>query len=87
VDEKKHLHIYPNPANEQLFISSYRPVSGQVLITITNINGQQIQQFIAGEGKEYFTQILETSEWKAGIYFVNLSSVEETITEKIIIAH
>lgn len=68
-----HATIYPNPANDQLFISSDVTVTD---FSISNLAGQVVS---TGEGS-----IVDLSELEAGIYVVTISSDQGTATRRFV---
>lgn len=77
------INVYPNPANDVVNIN----ISGGVevsRITITDIQGRQIQEIIPGAGQPSIT--VPVNNYASGIYFVNLFSGEEVVTKKIVVA-
>lgn len=72
------IEVYPNPANEKLFI---RNISNDVnRLILFDINGKEILQMeITGDSD------INTSTLKAGIYSLNLETSEGVIKKKIAI--
>lgn len=74
--EKNQFSVYPNPANDRLFIKSSE---NEFSISITDINGRIVKSL-----KKMVSNEVDVSNLKAGMYFINLSSSEGGITKKFI---
>ncbi len=74
--------FYPNPVNDLLTIA-FKESQSLVTIVIYNIQGQKVYDRIL-DIQSNSTQ-LNVSNYKAGIYFVKVSSRTKTNTQKIII--
>jgi len=81
------LHVYPNPANDQLFLSGYRSVTEKTTITVTDISGKLVERRTIGAGEGYYTENLNTGNWPAGLYLVHFASGERISTQKVSVAH
>jgi hypothetical protein len=67
--------IYPNPANDQLFIESFE--SGDYMITVSDLSGRIVlQDWSVG------TSQLDVSELKQGTYFITLSIEGRSSTQR-----
>jgi hypothetical protein len=67
--------IYPNPANDQLFIESVE--SGDYMITVSDLSGRIVlQDWSVG------TSQLDVSELKQGTYFITLSIEGRSSTQR-----
>lgn len=76
--------IFPNPANNQLYIKS--PYESNVLVEITNHCGQIVfstsEKLVGGSAIN-----VETSQFAHGIYAVRIINNDKTIVRKILIEH
>ena len=70
------LKIYPNPANEKLFIKT---TETNYSISISDINGRIIHL-----SKSLATNEIEISSLNSGMYFITIKSSEGNITKKFI---
>lgn len=73
------LNLYPNPAIDQLNISSTQTINR---ITIYNNASQVVYQQEMG-GKKSVT--LNTLSYKAGIYVIKIDTDNEQITQRLVI--
>jgi len=84
-DDGMELQIYPNPADSQFTIQTATKSSGKIQVNIYNASGQNISssEFRVFEGQNENT--IQTKDWVAGNYYVNVSFNEHTITKNIIL--
>ena len=78
--------IFPNPANEQINIEFKHTISGNVIISLTDELGRQINLTSQALLNNKAFQI-PTSNLPNGIYFLNIQSSQGYIVEKIEIRH
>ncbi|MEM0517644.1 T9SS type A sorting domain-containing protein [Aequorivita flava] len=71
------LKLFPNPAQNKLFIQSI--ISDFDSVSITDINGRIIVSF-----KNMISNEIDVSALKAGMYFLNITSSEGNTTKKFI---
>ncbi len=78
-NENIQINIYPNPADEKIYVSAYLPIeyiksnnleNNQLTLSIVNSIGSEIynSEIAAGE-----TKAIETNTYSNGIYFVKIS--------------
>jgi|GEM_PF-1487773 len=72
------VKIYPNPANNVFFISSPQ---NNAEISITNLDGKVLKVFNA---QDKITTV-DASNWKNGVYIVQVKNGSQTLVKKIII--
>ena len=75
------LEVYPNPANQVVNISFKAATEQQTQLSITTITGQVLHQ----ADLEYTKTSINVSNWAAGMYIVQLTNGQETISSKLII--
>ena len=79
------LQVYPNPANDQVELSSMLSEGGDVFIRITNISGMILSEVSEGFiPKGIYSASIDVSAFPAGIYFVELKSGNEKVVEKLV---
>jgi photosystem II stability/assembly factor-like uncharacterized protein len=79
IDETSTLfEIYPNPANEKLYLVSDKEIQS---IEIYNIAGQKISSINVNSSNYN----LNVSDFEAGMYIINLNIDNETVTRNIIV--
>ncbi len=74
--EKNSFSVYPNPANDRLFIKSSKT---EFSVSVTDINGRIINSF-----KNLTSNEIDVSALKTGMYFITITSSEGKITKKFI---
>ena len=77
-DEAEEFTIYPNPANNVLYISSDEEENLEVYIY--NVSGQMVQHVTLPAGSEK----VDISKLDEGIYLINIQVDDEFFTKKII---
>lgn len=80
------MQLYPNPASSVANLELKLANKGQVTVKIYNVTGQMIAEIANEEfaaGKYNFTINLE--ELNAGIYMINMTSADGTVTKKMIV--
>lgn len=75
--------VFPNPANNQFIVKVKAPVSLKLSIQVLNESGQLIQLKELRNVQEAVVE-LDCKNWSKGIYFLKLSTGEETVIHKII---
>lgn len=91
VKKKAELNCTPNPASDNVLIKFNLPFASEVGLTIYNIRGEKIRQFISGVFPEGQNEL----EWKRtdaagnkipdGIFFVQLQYGNQIGTDKLIL--
>lgn len=76
-------HLYPNPVSDVLFIESVNidMTNAVVQITVTNIAGRIIHSSYTGAADRL---AINVENWMPGIYLVQITEKESTITHKIV---
>jgi len=75
------IQVYPNPANDVINID-FTGVDISV-VTITDIQGRQLQKFAPGSGQSAIS--IPVSNLAPGVYFANLQAGSDVITKKIVV--
>ncbi len=82
------IRIYPNPANDQLQLDYYLSANNEARITLTDVSGRQVRVIESGlQSAGMHTQMIPASDLNPGIYFLNLKTETQNLTEKVIISH
>lgn len=83
--EEQLIKIYPNPANNELIVSTEKLPKGVWQIKIFNIQGQLVYNTLSDySDKKYF---INTSNLANGIYFIHLKNNALQFNQKVIINH
>ena len=81
----------PNPFNASTTIMYGLPEAGEVVITITNIYGQQVRTLVNKVQKEGFKRVRwngsddDGNPLGSGIYFINLKTADNFARKKMIL--
>lgn len=70
------IKVYPNPVKENLFINLLE----KSIVAVYNISGQLVFTKSLSEGKN----MINTSEWKTGMYYIRISGASGDKTFKVI---
>jgi hypothetical protein len=76
--------LFPNPASDELIISLNDLSWKKLNIEIKDITGKIINHFISGVDTDKIK--LNVSDYKAGIYFVNIKNNSGVITKKFVVS-
>jgi PKD repeat protein len=78
------LEIYPNPTFDRAFISSKQPISGPVLIELTDASGRVVLQRTSVQ--TFSIEAIDTEKFAAGVYQLRLIAREGSAVFKLTIA-
>jgi hypothetical protein len=78
----KEVIIYPNPANSYVTIQNKKSQAVQYLLTLRDINGQEVLSKKAVFNNFYN---MDLNNIKNGMYFLTLTNNKEQIVKKIVI--
>jgi len=81
---EKSLRIFPNPANEQLYVEFYKPVGSEVQMQIFNIHGTICDQKII-DGTGMIRTNFQTGKLSPGIYILIIRGEKWNEKRKIIV--
>ena len=88
-DEKKDIpnfSVFPNPSENTIKIKYTNDISGQVKITLTDMNGNiKMEQVRNSEDSGEQTDIIDTSALEAGTYFVKVEAGKVSGVNKVVI--
>jgi len=77
--------IYPNPANDKLFVHFGKTIFGKMNLEILNITGQTVYKLANIDGGKNSAMELNVSQLANGVYFLNINNSKINISKKIII--
>jgi hypothetical protein len=83
--KEKSIHVYPNPADQELTIELPTATKESMSIRMANQLGQFTEMGSFGEGEKRKT--ISTSDLLAGVYILQLGSSSNAIRTKVIILH
>ncbi len=75
---EKNWKVYPNPFSELLLVE-FSDIDEDAIVTILDINGQLVNSQLAKRQMEF-----NLSAISSGIYFIRVSSVKGTFTQKVV---
>ena len=78
---KNTFQVYPNPAQDKLYINSLN-FSGTAQLQLVTIAGQIVEQKMITVGNE--TTELNINHLPKGIYLLRLQTAQQTITQKVV---
>jgi murein DD-endopeptidase MepM/ murein hydrolase activator NlpD len=78
------LQIYPNPTNDFFTIKGQSVENGNYHYTISNVNGQIIDEENIYISNNSINKLVSISELSKGIYFISFENGKNKITKKII---
>lgn len=74
------IKIYPNPANEYIFIDSDITIKKDSKINIYNLTGEEVYNYLVSEGT---TELTLNIDLPTGLYLIQYQNGEEQFTTKI----
>ncbi|HPE54860.1 MAG TPA: T9SS type A sorting domain-containing protein [Bacteroidales bacterium] len=80
---KNDINIYPNPCNDQLWISWDDETDAPLQLSILNMNGQVVKE-IKGVYSEAKVLNIDLTELKAVIYFISIETRNKSYFRKLI---
>jgi alpha-tubulin suppressor-like RCC1 family protein len=82
--DKAEISLYPNPTNDIVNIDYNLDNSSKVLLSVTNIQGQIINEVIIDGNKGTQTETIDLSNQQSGMYFVTVTTENGSITRKVV---
>jgi len=79
----KPLSVFPNPNKGVLFINLPAEIQGEMLITVIDALGRQVQQQLANNNNQIAS--LDIQQLPNGVYFVNIQAQAQQYSQKIIL--
>lgn len=79
------LNVYPNPSTGMVTINYYTSENTNMIIRLTNLNGQIIYNVQKKQTAGVYNQTLDFSNQPKGIYFLEVISDNETMVKKVVI--
>jgi hypothetical protein len=82
--DKNTISVYPNPTNTIVNINYNLENSSNVVLRVTNIQGQVITEIKTEKSSGLNTDTLDLSSQSSGMYFLTLTSGNNTFTTKVV---
>lgn len=79
------FNVYPNPANDNVYVNFDLKSNANVNITITNMVGQTVKTITNNNMNGSQNINIDVKDLNAGVYFVNLKVNNETKVQKLVI--
>lgn len=79
--------LYPNPSNSHFLFSINSPREAHLKVYLKDINGKDISMLCNKMVTGNYSQLVDVSALKSGIYFVHFTSDNSITIKKIVIAH
>ena len=76
--------VYPNPTNGLVNISYNLKNTSNIMLRVTNIQGQTIQEVKMDKSNGSHTDTIDLSSFSNGMYFISINSINENYTAKIV---
>ena len=80
---KNDINIYPNPCNDQLWISWDDKTNAPIQISIIDMNGHLVKEIKNNLSRAQVLNI-DITELEAGLYFLNIQTEEKVKKEKLL---
>ena len=84
-EEVKISAIYPNPTNGNAFININTMYSQEIVLTISDVRGRQVEQRTVDliEGQQRLE--LMTNNYEKGVYIIQLSQTDRVTTRRLVV--
>ena len=79
------FRVFPNPAAQKLQLQFYKPDNKKVLLVISNLQGQVVEEMELSE-KGYVQLTLDVSHLETGVYMLHIRGEHQFPVKKIIVA-
>lgn len=81
------VRTYPNPADDKLFVALNEPLQGSVKIVLSDLLGHIVYSQEVESSKSNSVLKIMTSDFKEGIYMLQVNNESGSITKKVIVKH
>ena len=78
------ISVYPNPAQKNVMVTTTSSSNGQLEITIKDIAGSVVYSVSVPCTNGISQCNIDISTWAAGVYFVDILSVDEHVVKKLV---
>jgi hypothetical protein len=85
INNRNNLEVYPNPTNGVFTINVNGLTAGEELTYfVYTSHGKEVWRELATAKSNTYERVIDLSDFKAGIYFVNIQTENGNITKKVI---
>lgn len=81
--EQNEISIFPNPANDLINIGFTKPVNEEIIVHIFSVQGKLLAEKIVNNSQDLIQ--MQTSRFANGIYFVQVRTEGQMMTERVTI--
>ena len=81
--DQNEISIFPNPANDLINIGFTKPVNEEIIVRIFSVQGKLLAERMVKNSQDLIQ--METSRFANGIYFVQVRTEEQMMTERVTI--
>lgn len=86
IGEGKLFSVYPNPANQSIQLK-LAPISSTGKLTVCNLLGNVVVEKELSASAVQSDENINSSQWPAGLYLIQLKSGDKLTTHKILVKH
>lgn len=86
IGEGKLFSVYPNPANQSIQLK-LAPISNTGKLTVCNLLGNVVLEKELGVSTTQSDENINSSQWPAGLYLIQVKSGDKLTTHKILVKH
>ncbi len=77
------ISIFPNPANDLINIGFTNPINEEIIVRIFSVQGKLLVEKMVENSQDLIQ--MQTSRFANGIYFVQVRTKEQMMTERVTI--
>jgi len=79
------VDVFPNPADSFFNVSFTLDPKNKTIITITDINGKQLQKETIDKSIGIYTRQFDMKDYSKGTYIINIKQGKKTVSKQIVI--
>ncbi len=84
LDSQVSLNIYPNPAQNQITITTLNNTATPTAVNIYDISGKQVYNYSISNNQSWSVYTLDVSGFAKGVYIVSVSTDKGAITKRLV---
>ncbi len=81
--DQNEISIFPNPANDLINIGFTKPINEEIIVRIFSVQGKLLAEKMVKNSQDLIQ--MQTSRFANGIYFVQVKTEEQMMTERVTI--